>query len=175
MSIGQQMMDRDFHATYSGSGIHRLLAGCYGSVRLARTVPPAPPTKWQEEGTAAHAELERRLLGGRHTREQAREGAIGVAYDYVQNLLRSARREATQQREHRVYFPQRIVPRDECSGTLDIMVTAGRRVWIIDYKHGAGEFVEAEENTQLMFYAWAALHDKLHLFDEITLDRKSVV
>lgn len=169
MSIGQQMMDRDFHATYSGSGIHRLLAGCYGSVRLARTVPPAPPTKWQEEGTAAHAELERRLLGGRHTREQAREGAIGVAYDYVQNLLRSARREATQQREHRVYFPQRIVPRDECSGTLDIMVTAGRRVWIIDYKHGAGEFVEAEENTQLMFYAWAALHDKLHLFDEITL------
>ena len=169
MSIGQQLMDRDFHATYSGSGIHRLLAGCYGSVRLARTVPPAPPTKWQEEGTAAHTELERRLLGGRHTREQAREGAVGVAYAYVQDRLREAEHEGTQQREHRVYFPQLIVPRDECSGTLDVMVTADRRAWIIDYKHGAGEFVAAEENAQLMFYAWAALHDRLHLFDEITL------
>ena len=169
MSIGQQLMDRDFHATYSGSGIHRLLAGCYGSVRLAKTVPPAPPTKWQEEGTAAHAELERRLLGGSHTTEQAREGAVGVAYAYVQDRLREAEHEGTQQREHRVYFPQLIVPRDECSGTLDVMVTADRRAWIIDYKHGAGGFVAAEENAQLMFYAWAALHDKLHLFDEITL------
>lgn len=165
-------MDRAFHATYSGSGIHRLLAGCYGSVRLAKTVPPAPPTKWQEEGTAAHAELERRLLGGSHTTEQAREGAVGVAYAHIQDLIRTAAREsgaAGMLREQRVWFPQRVVPRDECSGTLDVMVMAGRRAWIIDYKHGAGEFVAAEENAQLMFYAWAALHDRLHLFDEITL------
>jgi len=165
-------MDRAFHATYSGSGIHRLLAGCYGSVRLAKTVPPAPPTKWQEEGTAAHAELERRLLGGSHTTEQAREGAVGVAYAHIQDLIRTAAREsgaAGMLREQRVWFPQRVVPRDECSGTLDVMVMAGRRAWIIDYKHGAGEFVAAEENAQLMFYAWAALHDKLHLFDAITL------
>ena len=161
MSIVQQLMDRDFHATYSGSSIHRLLAGCYGSVRLARTVPPAPPTKWQEEGTAAHAELERCIKAG-----ETRSASTGVqtALDYVEE-----REPTAAWAEQRVFFPQSVVPRDECSGTLDVMVTAGRRVWIIDYKHGAGEFVAAEENAQLMFYAWAALHDRLHHFDEITL------
>ncbi len=170
MSIGQQMMDRDFHATYSGSGIHRLLAGCYGSVRLARTVPPAPPTKWQEEGTAAHAELERRL-SHRDTAPGALPSVEEAVY-YVAGILaehEKRRYDAQVVAEQRVWFPQRIVPRDECSGTLDVMVESGRRVWIIDYKHGAGEFVEAEENTQLMFYAWAALHNRLYLFDEITL------
>ncbi len=161
MSIVQQLMDRDFHATYSGSSIHRLLAGCYGSVRLARTVPPAPPTKWQEEGTAAHAELERCIKAG-----ETRSASTGVqtALDYVEE-----REPTAAWAEQRVFFPQSVVPRDECSGTLDVMVTAGRRVWIIDYKHGAGEFVAAEENAQIMFYAWAALHDRLHHFDEITL------
>ena len=164
-------MDRDFHATYSGSMIHRLLAGCYGSVRLAKTVPPAPETQWQKEGTEAHAELERRLLGGRHTREQLREGAVGVAYTYIQDRLREAARAGTASlyRESRVWFPQRVVARDECSGTLDAMVVGSEKAWVIDYKHGAGEFVSAEENAQLMFYAWAALHDKLAWIKDITL------
>jgi len=162
-------MGRDFHATYSGSMIHRLLAGCYGSVRVAKTVPPAPETQWQKEGTEAHAELERRLLGGRHTREQLREGAVGVAYQYIQDRLKEAEQGATLAREQRVWFPQRVVPADECSGTLDAMVLSGASAWIIDYKHGAGEFVSAEENAQLMFYAWAALHDKLAWIKDITL------
>jgi hypothetical protein len=165
----QQTVDRDFHATYSGSGIHRLLAGCYGSVRLAKSVPPPPPSPWQAEGTAAHAELEARLFGGRHTKEQAREGAVGVAYTYVQERMGEAIWRSALMREQRVVFPQLIVPAMECSGTLDVMVVADRRAWIIDYKHGAGEFVDVEENAQLMFYAWAALHNRLAAFDEITL------
>lgn len=168
----QQPVDRDFHATYSGSGIHRLLAGCYGSVRLARTVPPPPPTSWQEEGTAAHAELERRLKAGNLPRAERHEGPIGVAVQYVENCAFDGLHGWGTLAEQRVVFPQSAVPAMECSGTLDVMVRqedGGRRAWVIDYKHGAGEYVSAEENAQLMFYAWAALHDKLHLFDEITL------
>lgn len=166
---GQQAVDRDFHATYSGSGIHRLLAGCYGAVRLARTVPPPPPTKWQEEGTAAHAELEAAIRGG--FRKSAVPGA-DYALSYLASLgdAQLARHVDVEiATEQRVIFPQRVVPPIECSGTLDVLVLAGRRAWIIDYKHGAGEFVEVEENAQLLFYACAALHGRLHEFDEITL------
>lgn len=166
---GQWAVDRDFHATYSGSGIHRLLAGCYGAVRLARTVPPAPSTKWQEEGTAAHAELEERIRDGFH--KSANPG-VDYALAYLASLgdaQLAQRVDVEIATEQRVIFPQSIVPPLECSGTLDVLVIAGRRAWVIDYKHGAGEFVDAEENAQLMFYAWAALHDKMHALDEITL------
>lgn len=164
--MAMQPMDREFHATYSGSMIHRLLAGCYGSVRLARTVPPAPETEWQREGTAAHAELERCIVAGATRSENA---GVQVVLDYLASLPYPAAFWA----EQRVYFPQNVVPQEECSGTLDTIVNgAGENtgaVWIIDYKNGAGEFVEAEENAQLMFYAWAELHNKLPWITDITL------
>lgn len=161
----QQPVDRDFHATYSGSGIHRLLAGCYGSVRLAKTVPPPPPSPWQAEGTAAHAMFEQDVGCGYN---DSGDPAVGLAVAYTRELYsrRGCNRLNT---EMRVVFPQRVVPPMECSGTLDAIVESSRSVWIIDYKHGAGEYVEVEENAQLMFYAWAALHDRLAEFDEITL------
>jgi hypothetical protein len=165
----QQTVDRDFHATYSGSGIHRLLAGCYGAVRLARTVPPPPPTTWQEEGTAAHAELERRLNGQWPSHFEGSRPGVDMALAYINNLPIPPHGWNMAIGEERVIFPQSIVPAMECSGTLDVMVVSGRRAWIIDYKHGAGEHVEVEENAQLMFYAWAALHSRLADFDEITL------
>jgi len=161
---GQQPLDRDFHALYSGSMIHRLLAGCYGSARLGLTVPPAPPSKWQAEGTAAHHELEQ-ALNHQPSAERKHFKSIEHVIDYV-TAIGHPRTVLT---EHRVYFPQGIVPREQASGTLDVLVTAGRRAWVIDYKHGAGEFVSEEENAQLMFYAWSALRWRLHEFDEITL------
>ena len=161
---GQQPLDRDFHALYSGSMIHRLLAGCYGSARLGLTVPPAPPSKWQAEGTEAHHELEQ-ALNHQPSAERKHFKSIEHVIDYV-TAIGHPRTVLT---EHRVYFPQNIVPREQASGTLDVLVTAGRRAWIIDYKHGAGEFVSEEENAQLMFYAWSALRWRLHAFDEITL------
>lgn len=152
-------MDRDFHATYSGSMIHRLLAGCYGSVRLAKTVPPAPETQWQREGTEAHAELERRLSD--RNSQPGNNPGVELAVDYVAQLLVDMQ-DGQVWAEHRVVFPQKHVLPRECSGTLDVMVADPHRgrVWIIDYKHGAGEFVSAEENAQLMFYAWSALQGK---------------
>ena len=160
--MAMQPMDREFHATYSGSMIHRLLAGCYGSVRLARTVPPAPDTEWQREGTAAHAELELRVFTGA-TRSENK--GVQVVLDYLASLPGPR----AVWSEQRVCFPQSVVPKQDCSGTLDLAATHARSAWIIDYKHGAGEFVAAEENTQLMFYAWAALHEMLDKVDDITL------
>lgn len=161
---GQQPLDRDFHALYSGSMIHRLLAGCYGSARLGLTVPPAPPSKWQAAGTEAHHELEM-ALNHQPSAERKHFKPIEHVIDYV-TAIGHPRTVLT---EHRVYFPQSIVPREQASGTLDVLVTAGRRAWIVDYKHGAGEFVSEEENAQLMFYAWSALRWRLQEFDEITL------
>lgn len=168
---GQQAPDRDWHATYSGSGIHRLLAGCYGQVRLARTVPPAPPTIWQAEGTEAHRQLEQRIKT-----EGAPAGEHDASTQHVIDYLRSVGAfgpDAVLMSERRVTFPQTIVPPMEASGTLDCIAVVkrfGRTVlYVIDYKHGAGEFVSEEENAQLMFYAAAALDSINVNIDEVAL------
>lgn len=48
-------------------------------------------------------------------------------------------------------------------GTADAIVLSDREINVIDYKHGQGILVEANENTQLMLYGLGSLN----LFDDI--------
>lgn len=45
----------------------------------------------------------------------------------------------------------------ECFGTSDCVIIGERTLHVIDYKHGKGVMVEAEENPQMMLYALGAL------------------
>lgn len=168
---GPQLVDRNFHATYGGSGIHRLLAGCYGQVRMARRVEPAPETEWQRAGTAAHAELEA-YLKGTITWDPLHDHAASTQYVLAHVRALTEGREHLLMAEKRVVFPQDIVPAIEASGTLDCCVILrddgeSYEMHIIDYKHGAGEHVDAEENAQLQFYAVAALHTFFNLTQQV--------
>ena len=42
-------------------------------------------------------------------------------------------------------------------GYVDCMLASGDELHVFDYKHGVGIPVQAEQNTQIMIYAWAAL------------------
>lgn len=47
----------------------------------------------------------------------------------------------------------------ESFGTVDCMLMTEAELHIFDYKHGQGEFVSVEKNTQLMMYAIGALEE----------------
>jgi hypothetical protein len=59
--------------------------------------------------------------------------------------------------EHRV-DPQRLIARDDMSGTVDIQIHGTDVLEIVDYKDGMGA-VQAEGNAQLELYAVGALAD----------------
>lgn len=73
--------------------------------------------------------------------------------------------------EQRVDF-SRWVP--EGFGTADCVIIGNGSLHIIDYKHGKGVQVEAEDNPQLMLYALGALERYIALYDIHTV-RWSIV
>ncbi len=79
--------------------------------------------------------------------------AVQVALDYVYGVL-GAEPGARLLIEQRVQFPSAYAP-DDVWGTLDIGIwsTDGKRLWVADYKHGAGIVVDIVENRQLIQYA----------------------
>lgn len=42
-------------------------------------------------------------------------------------------------------------------GTADCLMIGSGRIDVVDYKNGSGVVVEAENNPQMMLYAWGAL------------------
>jgi len=80
---------------------------------------------------------------------------VKVATDYVKQ--RKAEQLSAVIAEHRVN-PQRLIARDDMSGTVDIQIYGTDVLEIVDYKDGMGE-VQAEGNAQLELYAVGALAD----------------
>jgi hypothetical protein len=78
---------------------------------------------------------------------------VKVATDYVKQ--RRAEQLSAVIAEHRVN-PQRLIARDDMSGTVDIQIYGTDVLEIVDYKDGMGA-VQAEGNAQLELYAVGAL------------------
>jgi len=150
------------HATLGASNAHRWMA-CPGSVRLEATLPPEPSSPHAREGTAAHALLELCLAAGLHpdtfvgqevegwevTSEMAR--AVAVAYDHVQYLITEEYPGAEMGLEQRVQI--RLLDTDrELFGTADVVLVRGHDIHVIDYKHGRGVYVPAQDNPQGKYY-----------------------
>lgn len=152
------------HAKYSMSNAHRILA-CPGQVRLAASLPDNE-TPESREGTFVHALLEHCIkndlsantmvglpLLGRQVQQHHADSVMHVL-DYIA-LLRAEYPDLLVLSEARVTYPQKIVPEEDAGGTLDVLAAseAANRVWIIDFKNGAGVKVDADQNKQLMGYA----------------------
>lgn len=170
--------DERKHATWGGSGAHRWLR-CTASPGFLKSVPPQPPSEYAQDGTEAHellefalrnnernAELALLMLGAEWThRKDSRSDrlrSVQDALEYVYTLL------DTYSSEQGVYIAIEAdvefhsVYTDDAYGALDFMLYVPSIQWmfIVDYKHGAGEPVEAEENEQGLFYgscAWQKL------------------
>lgn len=129
---------------------------CPGSVRLSRGIESVS-SKYAEEGTLAH-EIAADLLLGRDSKVKATDEmmeAICVYVDEVDSLVGTI-----------ANFIIEVEKKFDLSsvhpglfGTADCVVydPNKKKLYVYDYKHGAGISVEVENNSQLMYYGLGAL------------------
>lgn len=168
------------HAVLSASSSHRWMH-CPPSARLCESYDDKG-SDYAAEGTDAHAlcEYKLRLALGMEGEdptqsltwfnEEMSDCATGYAA-YVLEQVEAARQVCADPVvliEQRVDFSRWV---EGGFGTADALIIADGTLKIIDYKHGLGVLVRAEENLQLMCYALGALElfDKIYDIDTVNM------
>lgn len=168
------MPDDKKHALLSASSASRWL-NCMPSARMEE---PHPDTESEHAaaGTLAHAIAELKLrkyttrmrkatyetaladFARRPLYDPEMAGTTDVYMDHIKHVCVGMPKGKTSEVliEHRVDYSH-IAP--EGFGTADCIILCGSEMHVIDYKHGKGVNVEAEENPQLMLYALGALRE----------------
>lgn len=158
------------HAMLPASSSARWLH-CPPSAMLAAQYPRTT-SSYSEAGTLAHAiaELKARKhfiepMGARSFSARLRkfksdphydpsmEAATDLYLDTLKELAMGYDSPPFVALEQRVDFSD-VVPGGY--GTADCIMIGGDTLTVVDYKNGAGVAVEAENNSQLMLYAWGA-------------------
>lgn len=183
-------MPPEKHALLGASSAHRWL-NCPGSVRLTENMPDTT-SPYAEAGRLAHeiAELKARQyfietlptrsfnakLKKLKASEHYERGMDGATDEYLEHLKARAMSYPTAPTvalEVQVDFSD-IVP--EGFGTADCIMIGSGRLDVVDYKNGSGVVVEAENNPQMMLYAWGALNYFRPIFgDSIRVVHMSIV
>lgn len=160
------------HAILSASSSHRWL-NCPPSARLCETYEDKG-SDYAAEGTDAHSLCEYKLhlaLGMKATdptehltwyNEEMLDCANGYAA-YILELVEAAKETCADPVvliEQRVDFSRWV---EQGFGTSDAIIISDGTLHVVDYKHGLGVLVEADNNPQMMCYALGALE----LFDAI--------
>lgn len=160
------------HALLSASSSHRWL-NCPPSARLCEGYEDKG-SEYAQEGTDAHSLCEHKLklALGMDTADPTEnlsfynEEMEQCACDYVAYVLELVEeakkicKDPVVLIEQRLDFSRFVA---EGFGTGDCVIIADGTLYIVDYKHGKGVEVSAEENPQMMLYALGALE----LFDGI--------
>lgn len=164
------------HAKLSASASARWMA-CPPSAKLNAEIPDAA-TDYAREGTCAHELAEfkvNKLLG-----IQSADPTENLDYfdqemadctdDYAQYIAEQIGKysDPVVMVEQRLDF-SKYVP--DGYGTGDCVIVADEILTVIDYKHGKGVAVSAENNSQMMLYALGALEifDSLYDISEIKM------
>lgn len=160
------------HAILSASSSHRWL-NCPPSARLCETYEDKG-SNYAAEGTDAHSLCEyklRKALGmgtvdpSEHLTwysEEMEDCANGYAA-YILELVEAAKKTCADPVvliEQRVDFSRWV---EQGFGTSDAIIISDGTLHVVDYKHGLGVLVDANNNSQMMCYALGALE----LFDAI--------
>lgn len=159
------------HALLGASSAARWLA-CPGSVAITKDLPDTT-SEYAAEGTLAHEiaelKLRKRLMTGIGKKtfdkrmaefkanplyQQEMEGTTDAYVDYIEELFIGYPSKPHIAIEKKVDFSD-FAP--EGFGTVDCVLIGGGVMHIIDYKHGKGVAVDAEENPQLKLYALGAI------------------
>ncbi|MBR1780475.1 MAG: DUF2800 domain-containing protein [Oscillospiraceae bacterium] len=160
------------HALLSASSSHRWI-NCPPSVRLSEDIPDKT-SEYAEAGRVAHAIAElkarryflepmsartynarlKKLRADPHY-DKGMDASTDAYLEYLQSLAMSFGETAPSVAlEIRVEYDD-IAP--DGFGTSDCIMVTPDTLCVIDYKNGAGVPVEAENNSQMMLYAWGAL------------------
>lgn len=163
------------HSKIVGGSTAARVINCPGSVGLIDSLPPMPEqvSEYAEEGTRLHAEVAELIEQNLPVPENADEKlvqAIDMFDEYLTALEDEQGDTATILCEQTVSFGTIKGVPDEIFGSCDVILRCGQRVVILDWKFGDGVRVSAEDNSQLMFYAAAAMRTEstTHLFKDAT-------
>jgi hypothetical protein len=171
------------HALLSASSSHRWL-NCPPSARLCEKYEDKS-SGYAAEGTDAHSLCEYKLrcaLGEdmsevadvrehlSYYNEEMEECANGYAA-YILELFEAAKQSCSDPVvliEQRLDFSRYV---ENGFGTGDCVVIADGTLHIVDYKHGQGVLVEAEDNPQMKLYALGALEifDGIYDIDTVSM------
>lgn len=153
------------HSSVGGSSAKRIME-CPGSMLLCEKYP-SKSSEFAEEGTAGHEAIDMILQG----KTQKDTDVIGLTFNKIvitEEFFYEAIAPALEIfdaldkelggieffNEQRVVFPGI----DGAFGTVDIVGKSRDRTVVLDWKLGKGVPVSAEENQQLLYYAYAAAH-----------------
>ena len=168
------------HAVLSASSAARWIA-CPPSARL-NAEQSDTPSEYAAQGTDAHTLCEyklRKALG-----ERVRDPTKHLtSYDtemeecaeaYCQFVMEQVEQFRAESKDTMVSVEQRVdfsafVP--DGFGTADTLIISGKKVCIVDYKHGKGIEVSAERNPQMMCYALGCVQmfDGLYDIEEVRM------
>ena len=159
------------HANLSPSKRHRW-GLCPGSIREEAKYPDDRSGPAAIDGTHTHTMLEFCLSGpwepeelvgqtmqdndGKFLIDAERAERVRIAVDYVKQ--RVAEQPGCKVIAEQRVNPNRLIARNDMSGTVDIQIHGTDVLEIVDYKDGMGA-VQAEGNAQLELYAVGALAD----------------
>jgi len=159
------------HSALGASSAKRWMA-CPGSVAKCAALPPPPESPYAREGTNAHAWAEFCLANGDEdctayigceppsaelaqfpplSKEMAE--AVNVYLEHVFSILRPEDSLFVEQRVFLDFIAEGMFGTNDCA-----ILKPGGVLHVIDYKHGVGVSVDAEDNPQLKYYALGALH-----------------
>lgn len=166
------------HALLSASGAHKWLH-CPPSARLEDALPEST-SGYVEEGRLAHAIGELKLrkhftpMGPRKFNAELKKLQADPRYDPEMDETTNAYLEFVQAQVHGFASPPHVALEvrldyshvaPEGFGTGDCIIIGGSVLHVIDYKHGKGVPVSAEENPQMMLYALGALRKYAMLYE----------
>lgn len=167
------------HALYGASSA-KGWTSCAGRIGLCANAPPSFDSEWSVDGKIAHALLAKmfearedvaanyigsvityegegkEMTAGVIDEDHAR--AVQVCLDYVYGLI-EGHDDAVVWIEQRLQIPSQVVP-NQMWGTVDVVVylPSIKTLYVPDYKHGVGIFVDEVDNMQIKFYALGALY-----------------
>jgi len=167
------------HALLSASGSHRWLH-CTPSARLEETLPDTE-SEAAKKGTLAHEISELKLrkyflepMGPQKFAAAMRKFKANPLYEAEMDKTTDTYLEYLQKVVHGFSSPPYIAIERKVDysayvpdgfGTSDCIIIGGRQLHVIDYKHGKGVPVEAEDNPQMKLYALGALRAYEMLYD----------
>lgn len=168
------------HAFLSASASHRWL-NCPPSAKLCESIPDQS-SPYAQEGTDCHelcAYLVENALG--HDVRDPTEGLSfynaemqNCAEEYCEYVLQQLEAAKQYCPDPMIFIEQRLDFShwvENGFGTGDCVILADKVLQIIDYKHGLGVLVKAENNSQMMCYALGALEafGDLYDIDQVTM------
>ena len=143
---------------------------CPGSVRLIQTVPAQPSSAYAEDGTRAHAFAAEWLTTGKFDPALLDDPEM---YEAVAEYVRIC--DGFRHKTGAVHLVEKrfdlsaVYP--GCFGTCDFMCywPDHKLLIVVDFKYGAGVYVDPVKNSQLLYYGLGAYREANQLIEKIEL------